>query len=307
MTLWIILTVLTAAAAALVAVPFIRRLDDADRKSVTSVEVYKDQLAEVEREQKEGLIDEAEAVASRVEIERRILAAAKAESGTPAGLGAGWEYRAVMSVAALVIMGSVGLYAVTGRPDVPSAHFADRNAGPSAATAGLDIADVPLQQAAQPDPAEEQRMASQIADMIKRLEDRLKENPNDAEGWRVLGWSYYNTANYKAAIDAYKKAANIQPDNVLIKALMGEAMVKEAGGKVTDEALEVFATVLLIEPTEPRAHFFKGLAKEQRGDKKGAIEDWLTMMNNGPKDAEWRADLREQILRLASETGTDVS
>ena len=290
MTFWLILTLLMGGAALIVLAPFFfggRRAENP-----TSLDVYKDQLAEVDRDQGQGLIDEAEAASARLEIERRILAAGRSEDAPGQVVSPNWQYRMVTGVAAVVVLGSVGLYAALGRPDLASARIQAQ-----AAAAGT-----------QPDRTAEAASAPQgdVAALVERLEKRLADNPNDADGWRMLGWSYSNTGRNKDAVTAYRRAVDLQKDNPTLKALLGEAMVTEAGDTVTEPALAIFEEVLAINPDDERARFFKGVAKAQKGDSQGAIDDWLALYKIAPADAEWTGDLRKRIEETAQKAGIDV-
>lgn len=295
MTLWLILTILTAVAAFIIAAPFLRRKEDASAPE-SGVEVYKDQLAEIEREKEQGLIDEAEANLARVEIERRILSAAAETQELQENPPMRRHYHAVTGVAAIVILGSVGLYATIGQP-------------------GYFLAQPQIQRTAQNQVAQQTGAAQtaqtgnereQVEALVTRLEQRMKDNPDDADGWRVLGWSYYNTGRYQKAVDAYRRAVDLQKDNSNIRALYGEALVKAADGRVTDEALETFEKVLAVNPKDERGRFFKGMAKEQRGDNQGAIDEWIELYKLAPADAEWASDLRARIEQVAAQGGIDV-
>jgi cytochrome c-type biogenesis protein CcmH len=294
MTLWLILTLLMGGAALIVLAPFF--VGRGANETPTSLDVYKDQLAEVERDKAQGQIDETEAASARLEIERRILAAGRSETAPRQAVSANWQYRMVTGVAAIVVLGSVGLYAAVGRPDLPSGQSQAQSpaagaepartaeAGEAAGGQGMGEADV----------------------LIKRLEKRLKDKPSDPDGWRVLGWSYYSVGRYNEAIDAYRRAIDLQKDNPTLKALYGEALVKQANNTITDEALAVFDEVLAINPNDERARFFKGASKEQKGDIPGAIDEWLALYKVAPADADWTGDLRSRIEETAQKAGIDV-
>src|SRR5688572_25880832 len=197
MTLWLILTAFMGGAALIVLAPFF--FGGRAKETPTSLDVYKDQLAEVDRDKAQGLIDEAEAASARLEIERRILAAGRADGTATRTISPNWQYHMATGVAAVVVLGSVGLYAAIGRPDLPSAH------NQALALNG--------QQTAQTAGAPQQQDGGDPNAMVKRLEKRLADNPNDADGWRVLGWSYYNMGRHKDAISAYRRAVDLQKDN----------------------------------------------------------------------------------------------
>ncbi len=295
MTLWLTLTLLMVGAALIVLAPFL--FGRSVNETPTSVDVYKDQLAEVERDRNQGQIDEAEAASARLEIERRILAASRSEAPVKP-VSVNWQYRMATGVASIVVLGSVGLYATLGRPDLPAAPFQ--------AQANTDAPAVQPAQAAQ---NAQTAAAAQgdVNELVKRIEKRLEENPNDAENWRVLGWSYYNLGRTKEAVTAYRRAVDLQKDNPMLKALLGEAMVVEAGNVVMADALATFEEVLAINPNDERARFFKGVAKAQTGDNLGAIDEWMALYKVAPADAEWTSDLRIRIEETAKQAGLDVT
>jgi cytochrome c-type biogenesis protein CcmH len=297
MTLWLILTILTAGAALIVAAPFLFRNANAG-DTASSIDVYKDQLAEVERDKAQGLIEEAEAASARLEIERRILSAGKAENEPAERIAPNWQYHMVTGVAAIVVLGSVGLYASLGRPELAGVS-------PQAQQAAVAATTEPQGQVTQA--ADGQQAGGDVNAMVKRLEQRLEANPKDADSWRVLGWSYDNTGRYKEAVTAYGRAVELQKDNALLRALYGEAQVKAADGMVTVAALATFEEVLAINPNDERARFFKGVAKEQKGNNQGAIDDWLELYKIAPAGAEWAEDLRTRIVETAQKAGIDVS
>jgi cytochrome c-type biogenesis protein CcmH len=294
MTLWLILTAFMGGAALIVLAPFF--FGSSPAEPPTSLDVYKDQLAEVERDKAQGLIDEAEAASARLEIERRILAAGRTDGASVQTVSPNWQYRMVTGVTAIVVLGSVGLYAALGRPDLPSAQNQAMTVGGEQAT----------QTAAAPQAGAKQTDGD-VSALVKKVEKRVEENPNDSEGWRMLGWSYYNTGRHKDAVAAYRRAADLQKDNPMLKALLGEAMVTEAGDKVTDEALAVFEEVLAINPNDERARFFKGVFKAQKGDIQGTLDEWFALYKVAPADADWTADLRTRIEETAKQAGIDVS
>jgi len=302
MTLWLMLTILTAGAALIVVAPFLFRNANAG-ETASSINVYKDQLAEVERDKAHGLIEEAEAASMRVEIERRILSAGKAEDAPAERIAPNWQYHMVTGVTAIVVLGSVGLYASLGRPELSSVSPQAQDAWAQRAAVVANAA--PQGQVTQA--ADGQPGAGDAEAMVKRLEQRLAANPDDADGWRLLGWSYDNTGRYQDAVTAYRRAVELQKDNALLRALYGEAQVKAANGVVMAAALTTFEEVLAINPSDERARFFKGVANEQKGDNQGAIDEWLALYEIAPADAEWAGDLRIRIEQTAQKAGIDVS
>ena len=299
MTLWLILTILAAGAALIVAAPFLFRNANAG-ETASSINVYTDQLADVERDKAHGLIDEAEAASMRVEIERRILSAGKEENAPAERIAPNLQYRMVTGVTAIVVLGSVGLYASLGRPELSSVS-------PQPQDAWAQRAAVAANAGAQGQITQTADGQQGVSDVVKRLEERLEANPKDADGWHLLGWSYDNTGRYQDAVTAYGRAVELQKDNPALRALYGEVQVKAANGVVTDAALATFEEVLAINANDERARFFKGVAKVQKGDNQGGIDEWLALYKIAPVDAEWTGDLRSRIEETAQQAGIDVS
>jgi cytochrome c-type biogenesis protein CcmH len=202
----------------------------------------------------------------------------------------GWSVSTVALIAAgAVALISVAVIAFRGdRPDEASVapfDVASVSGGAGATTASLDSVDV----------------------MIDRLAKRLEAAPNDGEGFRMLGWSYVNTGKPDKAVVAYKRALQLLPQRADVHAGYGEAMTDIAGGTVTPEAKASFDRAVALDPKEPRARYFEALYRAQHGEKKGALDAWIALANDGPADAPWQADLHKRISAMATELGQDVS
>lgn len=134
-----------------------------------------------------------------------------------------------------------------------------------------------------------------VGAMISSLEAKLKADPNDAEGWRMLGWSLFQTQRFAEAAMAYKRAAVLKPDNGEYWSLLGEALVTAGRGNVSAEARAAFEKAVFLDPKAPRARYFLGVAKDMAGDHKGAIDDWFALLKDTPAGAPWEADVRRTI------------
>lgn len=297
MILWTILTIIVSMAAIMVAVPLLRGSRDADATEITGLAVYRDQLAEIEKEQQQGVIGKDEAASARLEVERRILALKKNDEQEPSAIDPYWRQKAVIAIAAVVVVGSVGLYTVNGRPELPSAAFIQET---NAKTKEVERAD----NTAQPKTAKPE---DSVQNMIRRLEAKLAANPKYADGWRVLGWSYYNIGRYQDAADAYKRAATLKKNSPILKSLAGEALVKAENGRVSDKTLELFKTALAEKPDDVRARYFIGLYKEQNNDPAAAIKDYVALLQTAPAKAEWAKDLRNRVKQLGEKNSIEIA
>ncbi len=295
MQVWPVLTMLCSAAAVAVSYPLIRRYELTGQRAARETAIYESQLAEVESDLGAGNISAPEAEHAKSEIQRRIVQATRISENhrpvTPA-----WRRLALASTAGLVILGSVNLYAMLGRPDLARVT-------PPPLPAPAQAASVAPATPAAAAPAG----AGQVSDMVARLSERLRSQPDDAEGWRMLGWSLFNLQNYAESASAYKKALALDPANADYKSSYAEALVQAADGMVTPEAQKLVSEVLSKDPKEFRARFYAALAREQAGDQGAALDQWLALLQDAPDDAGWREDVKARIAALGQATGRDVS
>jgi len=317
MTLWLILTIMTSAAAISASVPLIRRFDRPQAESAGDIEIYRDQLQEVEHELRQGLIDDTQAEMARVEIKRRILAVDSSQQDVTPKLSAGERNFAVICVAGIVVLGSVGLYAVTGNPELTSRRpphteelreVAQRGftAFPSDSSVQRGFAAASQTRLSQSEggPPLQDGLPS-VDEMIQRLAARLMRNPEDAEGWRTLGWSYLNIGRFREAAEAYTRAIELNPDIAELRGDRIEALVASADGIVTPEIRIAIEDTLKRDPKNIRARFFLGLAVEQAGDKTSALAEWTELLKDTYSDESWAADLKNRIRELSRNISVD--
>jgi cytochrome c-type biogenesis protein CcmH len=311
MTLWLVLTIMTSVAAVMVSAPFIRRFNRSQAGAVGDIEVYRDQLKEVESELQQGLIDAAQAETARVEIKRRALAADRMEQTALPALSRDDRNFAVMGVTGIVVLGSVGLYAATGNPDLPSMQGASAprtTSGLAREASTPESFTVPTQSPAGEDRRQPRLQTGlpPVEEMIGRLAARLAQNSNDVAGWRTLGWSYASIGHFSEAAEAYAKAIELSPGATEIRSARIEALVKSADGIVTADARNAIEETLRVDSKDARARFFKGLAKEQDGDKASALAQWTELLKDVNSDEPWVADLQNRISMLERDIGVDA-
>jgi cytochrome c-type biogenesis protein CcmH len=270
MALWIPLALMTAAAVFMVLWPLGRaRLATA---SGGDLAVYRDQMRELERDRSAGLIGSAEADAARVEISRRLLAAADAQGQAPAASFAPWRRRFIAAAALIALpFGAVALYLALGFPGLPDQPLAARAVGP------------------------ENRS---IAALVAQVEDRLERNPQDGRGWEVLAPVYMRLGRFDDAVKARRNAVRLLGASPTREADLGEALVAAANGVVTAEAKTAFDRALALDARDPRAKFFAGLAAQQDGKDAEAAAIWRDLLAHAPADAPWANMVRQSLARL---------
>ena len=238
--------------------------------------VYQDQLEEIGRDSSAGLIGDAEAEAARIEVSRRLLAAADTQPPAPERTQPLWHRRAA-AVAALIVLLllPICLYAALGSPDIPGQPAYARAAKP-------------------PD-------RQTVANLIGQIEERLAQNPNDGAGWQVIGPVYMRLGRFDDAVMAFRKSLALNGETAGRLTALGEALVGAANGVVTDEAKKSFERAVALDPREPKARFFLGLADEQDGNAAAAAAKWRALLEDAPANAPWLAFVRESLARVTGE------
>ncbi|MDB5454375.1 MAG: C-type cytochrome biosis protein CcmI [Caulobacteraceae bacterium] len=285
--LWIILTLMTALAAVGLAVPLVRRHDAARRPRNEVAETLKTQLTEIDAQAAAGVMSADDAESLKTDVKRRLLAEGREAEAPSRPLGERALLGLALGLVAVVVLAATGLYLAIGKPNV---------AGKSAA---------PAAQAAAAAPGEHPQ--GDVASMIAVLEQRMKETPDNAEGWRMLGWSYLQTGRNAEAAQAYGRAATLAPKNAEYLSAQGEATVLASGGQVTPAAGAAFRKALAADPADPRARYYLAVAKDQSGDHKGAMADWIAMLKTAPADAPWVPEVRTFVEQVAKERGVDLT
>jgi cytochrome c-type biogenesis protein CcmH len=279
MTLWFVFALMTVAAIFAVLWPLSRTAPSPDGGNEATV--YKDQLAEVDRDVAAGLIGAAEAEAARVEIGRRLLAAVDGERASPAQ--SNLRLRRVSAIVALVALpvAAVTFYLSVGSPQLGDFPLASRTR--------IASADQPL------------------GNLVAQVETHLEKNPTDGRGWSVLAPVLARLGRYDDAIRAYRNAIKYSGESADRRANLGEALVGSAGGVVTAEAKAEFERAAALNADEPKASYFLGLAAEQDGRKADAAAMWRAMLAKAPKNAPWRPLVQAALIRVGGPAAPALS
>ena len=290
MTLWIILTTLTALAAAWLTIPLVRRQEARVDARAATIAVLQDQLADIDVQLAAGSIQPGEAEGLRNELRRRLLAAGHIPVDRDRTMGQNALSGLALGLAALVAVAAAALYAQMGQPEL---------AGPAAPA--------PLAAPTAAAPPQSATAQGEVNQLITGLEQKMQATPQDPEGWRMLGWSYFQTGRYADAAKAYARAIALKPDGVGYQSAYGEALVQEAGGQITPAAAAAFEQAAARDGADARARYFLAVRKSETGDRKGAIEDMLKLVADSPADAPWLPQLRAVIQQTAQAANIDIA
>ena len=268
MFLWIILAVLTAAVAAVLLVTLARSARPSAPDRAGEIAVYRDQIAELQRDREQGLISAAEAEYAKAEIGRRLLAVAgEAEKG--ADRPAGRNGMTATSVAVTLLVPAVGLslYLLLGSPQLP---------------------DQPLQ-------ARLENPGNNMALLVAKAERHLAQNPNDGGGWDLLAPIYFKAMRLGDAELAYRNAIRLLGTSPERLAGLGETLVAANDGIVTEDARLAFEESVRLQPNNPRSRFYVALGLEQAGRRDEARAAFEAIAAQSPPDAPWMDLIRQHI------------
>jgi len=147
----------------------------------------------------------------------------------------------------------------------------------------------------------------QIEEMVQRLADRLQQNPDDIEGWRMLGRSYTVMGRFPEAANAYSKAAARSPRDPQLLADLADALAMARGQKMAGEPEELVLRALQIDPNNLKALALAGTAAYDRNDFRGAVGYWQRMLPHVAADSEdartIQSNIDEAKAQLAQQPG----
>lgn len=273
MIFWILVAVMSAGVTYWVTRPLLTGKGDAIAPAAADVAVYKDQLAEIDADLARGHISEAEAQAARTEVSRRLLRlTGQAEQGQESGPAQSLKSIHVALSLALPVA-ALGIYLAYGSPNLPGLPLEARlAAAPEKATA---------------------------ADLIAKVEARLREAPDDGQGWEVIGPVYVAQGRFDEAVNAYANAIRLLGETP--RRLEGLAMadIRASNGLVSEKARKAFQRALELEPARAEPRLWLALAKEQDGKTEEAVADYKALIAQAPKDAPWRTAVEQRLANLS--------
>jgi cytochrome c-type biogenesis protein CcmH len=271
--IWIIFAAMTAATIALLLLPLWRSRGQAASRAAYDLTVYKDQLAEVDREVERGTLSADQADAARTEIQRRILALGDIGKGDAAPA----RSRALGAATIIVVVPLVGfgMYRMLGQPALPDQPYAAR---------ADKIAAMKDQ-------------ATMIKSMVAQLSARLEKQPNDGAGWAMLGRSLRVMGDTEKAQAAYKKAVALLPGDTQVRLEYGAMLLSQLpqGSMLPPDFVQLMREVVAVDPKNPDALYFTGLAEAQTGNKAKARDWWTRLLALLPEGSEERTEVKKQI------------
>lgn len=239
--------------------PLLRTPKNADKSTSTASDrreanlaIFRDQLAELDREYAENLLSNTDFEQSKRELQRRMLEDVQNE-------GAGDNNKVTVSASrktaiallvALPLAAAAG-YALLGNPG------------------GLDPMQTQPQSRVNP---------GQIEEMVGKLAEKLKNNPDDAKGWVMLARSYKVLGRFAEAAEAYSHASAVVDTDAALLADYAEMLAQTRNGNLQGKPGELIARALKLDPDEPQALLLAGAAARDRRDFAATVTHWERLL-----------------------------
>ena len=261
------------------------RANNSDEYNAT---IYHDQLNEIKRDIDHGVLSAEDGEALKTEIKKRlkkntknVLAKAKHQSKQA---GARSPITVAIAMVGIIPFTSYGLYSYLGSPGKPDLPFANRQFNPS-----VDAA------------------SAEMDSLVKKLRERLDQNPNQLKEWILLGQSLVNLKRFNAASNAFKQALKIAPNRAEIAASTAETRFMAKDGKFDQEVRDYFKMAQRLNPEEHKALYYLGLDSFMAKKYASAIQYWVDLISISPAGAPWMDNVRGRLIDAAKAGSLKIS
>lgn len=273
---WLVCALLIVIAFAFVLPTALQRNDKsqlavADERKLANIAIYRDQLSELEADLKNGIVSEEQYAQDRDEIERRLLEdTAGATPAKPKG-----------ATAPVPAANRNTAYAIAFGLPLAAVIFYFQIGAPDSLTGAQRVVSPPPPAAQTNEPTQEE-----IQGRVDALAKRLQSNPNDVEGWIMLGRSYRSMERFGEAAGAYAKATELKPNDADLLADYAFVSALANDQRMAGQPTELINRALKLDPENVKALELAGIAAFQAKDYKMAIEYWERALKKIPPDTE---------------------
>jgi len=277
---WAIAALLIAAALLFVLPPLLRRSIEPSRTTAEplNVAVYRDQQRELEADRRAGTLTDEQYERARLELERRLLDDVEAGNAMASARPSSSRISA-MVIGLMVPLAAIALYFAVGSPRA--------------------LAPAPL-----PKDTSKGVTAEQVETMVAKLAERMKQNPDDPQGWAMLGKAYAVMNRFDDAAAAYGKAVERVPDNPHLLADYADALAMKQGQSLAGEPEALVARALKIDPNHPKSLALAGTIAFEKKDYAGALRHWEGLAAQVPPDSDVGRNVQASIAEARALMGS---
>lgn len=227
-----------------------------------NIDVYRDQLRDLEAEYAQGAFDKDQFDAAKLELENRLAEDALSDEDQPVFNKGGKKLGIALGVAIPLL--AFGIYFLIGNPWA-------------------------IEQAAKQPMAAGQH--GDFSAMLKKIREKTEENPNDAEAWLMLAKTHSVMEQWPESNKAYAKAVQLQPKNATALAGYAESLAILNGRVMQGQPAELIRQALEINPKEPKALELAGIGAFQENNFAQAAYYWKQLLNQLPPESPYAMDI----------------
>ena len=268
---------------------------DADQARL-NLELFKQQLVELDADLSSGKLDQTVYEAARRDLERELLHDLGGDDPLTVAAGVSAEHRRYRlpgpRVTALALLIAVPLLAwvlyglIGNQAIIPQIERFAATGGAGATAQGGGQAELPP-----------------IGELITRLEQRLEQQPNDAEGWMMLGRTYFATGNVEGAQQALARAYELTPTDPMIVLAYAESIASNNDNQLEGRPAELISEALELEPNNATARWLAAMVAFQRGQFQSAATTWRNLLEQVDPESEDATELRTLISEAEQRAG----
>lgn len=322
MMFWVSMAVITLVLLSWVLIPLLRSNKSAgQRRASYDMQVFRDQLIEVDSDLDKGILTETEAQRSKAEISRRLLAAADAEQVETATRNAPqWATQvAGLGIVGVIVIGGFATYQSIGTPGARDFPLTDNVALQAKMREDREALDASRPSQAEAEAISEERRAGmengsfpsintvneEQNDLVNQLQAALTDRPDDLAGHQMLARNLAGLQRFVEARKAQDTVIRLLGENATAvdHIAHAELMINAAGGYVSPEAFRALEKALVLDASNPRGRYFAGYTANQYGYPEQAYRLWAGLLEEGPEDAPWIPSIRAQIGAIAEAAG----
>ncbi len=310
MLFWIPALVLVLGSLVLVFAPMLRGTGRGAARASYDMQVYRDQLREIDTELARGVLTESEAEATRAEVSRRLLAAADAEGGDSGGTPAPRRVSTLTGGALLIGVAAMAsaLYFRIGVPGFDDQPLAERMATMAEQRAnrpGQAEAEAAFAASGRSQVPAISELPPEDVEMVDQLKTILEDRPDDLRGHRLLVGSMAALGRFGEAWVAQERVVELEGEDVPARDLvnLAELMILAAGGYVSPEAEAALTRGMQLNASDPLGRYYSGVALLQGGRADLAFPIWSGLLREGPADAPWIPAIEAQLPEVARLAG----
>lgn len=236
---------------------------ESSRRAINAA-IYRDQLAELQRDFDSGSLGREDFEQGRRELQRRLLEdAGAADETAPAGHTG---KRSAVLLGLMLPLAAALLYFALGNLAALSPEVARPKIG-----------------------------AREINEMVAKLAARMEKNPDDLKGWVMLARSYKALGRYEEAVAAFGKAAKLVDEDAQLLSDYAEAQAIASGGSLKGKPTDLLGRALKLDPDNPNALVLAGTAAYERDDYAAAVMYWERLLKQLPPDSDDAQSLSDSL------------